>query len=148
MARPKKSDTPITGEVPKPDYALAVRLYRQDIRPALGKVGEHAQEMSTAYKAIKKTAHVQPGAARAAFRLVDMEDAKRDDYLRSFNGLLRELGIFLPADLVDAAEGKGSINENVVPIGKPAAPQLATLIDHPEDDSDLAGEEPNVEAAE
>jgi hypothetical protein len=138
MARPKKSDTPISGEVPKPDFELAAKIYREDIRPAAGKVGEHAQEMSTAYKDIKKKAHIQPQAARAAFRLVDMEEAKRDDYLRSFNGLLRELKIFMPADLVDAAEGKGTIGETVVPIGESRKPKLATIPPAVAGDTDLA----------
>jgi hypothetical protein len=141
MARGKKKEGTINGEVPKPDFELAARIYREDIRPAAGKVGEHAQEMSTAYKDIKKKAHIQPQAARAAFRLVDMEPAKRDDFLRSFNGLLRELQIFMPADLVDAAEGKGTVGENVVPIGESAKPKLATIPPAVEGDVDLADED-------
>lgn len=138
MARGKKSDTPISGEVPKPDFELAAKIYREDIRPAMSGVGEHAQEMSTAYKEIKKRAHIQPQAARLAFRLVDMEEAKRDDFLRSFNGLLRELKIFMPADLVDAAEGKATIGETVVPIGESRKPKLATIPPAVEGDADLA----------
>lgn len=137
MGRPRKKEGTINGEVPKPDFALAVKLYRDDIRPAMGTVGEGAQEMSTAYKAIKKQAHIQPQAARAAFRLVDMEESKRDDWLRSFNGLLKEFKLFMPSDLVDAAEGKGSLGENVVPMGQRAKPQMATMPAPPSDDSDL-----------
>lgn len=137
MARKPKSE-PISGEVPKPDFPLAAKIYREDIRPAMSGVGEHAQEMSTAYKEIKKRAHIQPQAARLAFRLVDMEEAKRDDFLRSFNGLLRELKIFMPADLVDAAEGKGTIGETVVPIGESRKPKLATIPPAVEGDVDLA----------
>jgi len=138
MARPKKSGTPINGEVPKPDFALAAKIYREDIRPAAGKVGEHAQEMSTAYKDIKKKAHIQPQAARAAFRLVDMEEAKRDDYLRSFFGLLGELKLFTRTDMVDAAEGKGTIGENVMHFGGSTKPKLATIPPAVKDDADLA----------
>jgi hypothetical protein len=148
MARPKKSDTPINGEVPKPDFELAAKIYREDIRPAMSGVGEHAQEMSTAYKEIKKRAHIQPQAARLAFRLVDMEEAKRDDFLRSFNGLLKELKIFMPADLVDAAEGKGTIGETVVPIGTSTKPKLATIPPAVEGDADLADGADQQHAAE
>lgn len=138
MARPKK--TPEVEAVRAPDFALAVRLYRQDIKPAQSKVGEHSQEMSEAYKAIKKRAYIQPQAARLAFRLDDMEESKRDDFLRSFNGLLKEMRIFMPVDLADMAEGKGSAGETVVPIGKGAKPKLATIPMSDGKDNDLAGD--------
>lgn len=139
MARSRK--TPQVEEVHAPDFALAVRIYRQDIKPAQSKVGEYAQEQSTAYKAIKKRAYIQPQAAKLAFKLDDMEESKRDDFLRSFNGLLKELNIFMPTDLVDAAEGKGGTSDSVVPIGSRQRPQLATIPDGPEGDADLAGDD-------
>lgn len=141
MARGKKSDTPISGEVPKPDFELAVSIYRNDIKPAQSKVGEHAQEMSCAFKEIKKHAHIQPQAAKLAFKLDTMEEAKRDDFLRSFKGLLTALNIFMPVDLVDKAQGNGSVGESVVPIGKRAAPKLATIPPAVEGDADLADED-------
>lgn len=141
MARPKKS-SPIDGEIAKPDFDLAVRIYRQDIRPAQSKVGEHAQEMSTAYKEIKKNAHIQPQAARLVFRLDAMEESKRDDFLRSFKGLLTALNIFMPSDLVDAAEGKAGFGDSVVPIGERRPPHLATIPPAVEGDVDLADEHP------
>jgi hypothetical protein len=135
MARGKRKVADQVVEVLKPDFDLARRIYFNDIKPAQGKVGEHAQEMSTAYKEIKKAAHIQPQAARLAFRLVDMEESKRDDFLRSFKGLCEVFRIFMPADLVDRAEGKPT-DSNVVPIGESPRPALATI---PSDDSDLAG---------
>lgn len=136
MPRPKKAK-PISGEVPKPDFELGVKIYREDIKPAKARQAEPGQEMSTAYKEIKKHAHLHPGAAKIVFQLDGMEESKRDDFLRTFSGLLKELRIFMPADLVDVAEGKGEANENVVPIGERAAPTLATI--PPEGDTDLAG---------
>lgn len=136
MARPKRKDP--VEEQHAPDFGLAVKIYREDIRPSQSKVGEHAQEMSTAYKEIKKRAYIQPGAAKLAFRLDAMEESKRDDFLRSFNGLLKELKIFMPADLVDAAEGKGKVAEAVVPTGQRQRPKLATVPTGAAGDTDLA----------
>jgi hypothetical protein len=120
-----------------PDFALAVRFYREDIKPAQAKVGEYAQEQSTAYKAIKKQAHIQPQAAKLAFKLDDMEESKRDDFLRSFNGLLKELKIFMPVDLIDVAQGKGTTSDAVVPTGQRGRPRLATVPNGPPGDQDL-----------
>lgn len=144
MASRKPKEGQISGEVPKPDFDLAVKFYREDIKPAQAKVGEFAQEQSTAYKAIKKTAHVEPNAARAAFRLDQMEEAKRDDWLRSFSGLLTSLKIFMPVDLADIAEGKGAAGQTVVPIGQRKPPKLATIPMSDGRDDDVAGNEPDA----
>lgn len=125
MARGRKADDkPINGEIPKPDFALAVKFYKDDIRPAQAKVGEFAQEQSTAYKAIKKQAHVHPGAAKLAFKLNEMEDTKRDDFLRSLYGLMQELDIGLTRDLVDAM-GEGEADQ--MPTRERKRPALATV---------------------
>lgn len=145
MVRAKKKADEVE-QVHSPDFALAVRIFRQDIKPAQAKVGEYAQEQSEAYKAIKKRAYVQPQAARLAFRLDGMEEAKRDDFLRCFNGLLKEMNIFMPVDLVDAAEGKGSTGEAVVPAAQRSRPKLVTVPTGPEADDLLesaAGEVKN-----
>jgi hypothetical protein len=103
-ARPKETDDD-SGMIGEKDFAKAVQIYRQDILPAQSKVGEFAQEQSTAFKAIKKQCGIQPQAARTVFRLSDMEDAKRDDWIRCFIGLCNELKIPLQSnDLVDQAE--------------------------------------------
>lgn len=137
----RRKPTEKVEQIHKPDFALAVKFYREDIKPAQSKVGEFAQEQSTAYKAIKKQAHVQPAAAKLAFSLDQMEEAKRDDYLRCLRGLLTELRIFMPSDLVDAAEGNGAAGGEVIPTAERARPKLATVggAEHPSDDSDLAG---------
>jgi len=125
MARGRKaSDKPISGEIPKPDFALAIKFYQDDIRPAQSKVGEFAQEQSTAYKAIKKQANVHPGAAKLAFKLNEMEDTKRDDFLRSLYGLMAELDIGLSRDLVDAM-GDGEAEK--MPTKERKRPALATV---------------------
>lgn len=144
MARPRKA--PRVEQVHTPDYALAVKIYREDIKPAISKVGEFAQEQSTAYKEIKRNAHIQPQAAKTAFKISEMEEAKRDDYLRCLNGLFKALGISMPRDLVDAAEGKGDIGEGVIPAGERPRPKLVTIPTGPADDSDLNPEDPPADA--
>ena len=126
MGRARRKAADQVVEILKPDFDMARRIYFNDIKPAQGKVGEHAQEMSTAYKEIKNTAHIQPQAAKLAFKLVEMEESKRDDFLRSFRGLLTVFRIFIPADLVDQAKGKVD-ESNVIPIGESSRPSLATI---------------------
>ncbi|WP_420137876.1 hypothetical protein [Sphingomonas sp.] len=137
MARAKRKAADEVVEIKKPDYDLARRIYFNDIKPEKSQQATHGQALSSAYKEIKDAAHIQPQAAKAAFALVEMEESKRDDWLRSFNGLLQTFRIFMPRDLVDVAEGKGS-TDNVVPIGESTRPSLATI---PTDDSDLAGDD-------
>jgi hypothetical protein len=127
MARRRTPKVEQVQQVIAPDFDLAVKIYHNDIKSAQSKVGEFSQEMSTAYKEIKKRANIQPQAAKLAFKLDAMEESKRDDYLRSLKGLLLRLKIFMPNDLVDVAEGKGATAEDVIPVGEPKAPQLATV---------------------
>lgn len=106
MARTARKEPDDTGEVKTKDFALAKKLFQQDIAPAVSKAGEAMQEASTGYKAIKKQAHIQPQAAKLAFKLAEMEEAKRDDFLRCLGGLLKEFGIELdPKDMVDQMQG-------------------------------------------
>lgn len=133
MARTARKPPEDGGVIPAKDFAGAVRLYREDIRPAQSKVGEHAQEQSTAYKAIKKNCHIQPAAAKLAFKLAETEEAKREDFIRCLVGLLGELNIPLQsADLVDVAEGKAPVAS---PRGKP---KLVTVPVSDGVDADLA----------
>lgn len=153
MPRPRKTQPPaIDGEIQGKDFARAVRLFRHDIAPAQGKVGEHAQEMSTAYKEIKKHCGIQPQAARAAFRLADMEEDKREDWLRCFNGLIEELGIGVKEDLVDMAEQREPARTRrepkPLPTLKPSDGSETDLADAAEDTtaSNVVGLNPNARA--
>lgn len=133
-ARAPKDDD--AGEIKMKDFALAKKLYLHDIKPAISKQGEFGQEASTAYKALKKQCHIQPGAARTAFKYFETEDSKADDWARGFVGLVNELCgrtvfSFHSNDLVDIAEGKTEVRPK---------PKLVTLPGPPDDDSDLAGD--------
>ncbi len=149
----KAATKPVSHEVPQKDFTGAVRAYRNDVKPAISKVGEYSQEVSTAYKHIKKNCHIQPGAAKLAFKLDGMEEAKRDDFLRCFNGLCKELNIVMPRDMVDIAEGKPA--ESIVPEADRPKPQLVAVGQNvegagPDDDEDQEDADPDVhqEAAE
>lgn len=113
-------------ELKPKDYAQAVKIWRNDIKPAVSKQGEFGQDASTGYKAIKKSCNIQSGAAKMAFKLEEMEESKRDDFLRCLYGLLKEFKIFLPRDMVDIAEGREA-NESVVPIGDRDEVELPTM---------------------
>jgi hypothetical protein len=140
MARTARKPVERVEEIHQPDYDLAIRIYRHDIKPAVSKQAEFGQELSQAYKEIKAQAHIQPQAAKLAFKLDGMEESKRDDFLRSLNGLLKRMNIFMPADLIDVANGKAA-GEDVIPAStERPKPQLATVPNDPPsaDDSDLA----------
>lgn len=138
MGRQKLKAADNGEEVKQKDYAQAVRIYRQDIKQAVSKVGEFSQELSTAYKAIKKQCGISSKAAKLAFQLDDMEDFKRDDFLRSFNGMLKELGIEAPFDMVDMANESATRER----------PRLVTISDGTETDlADVAEEVDEFDAA-
>jgi len=129
-------------EVGKPDFDKVANIILSEIKPLAAEQAVISQKMSTSYKEIDKHAHVQRQAARTAFGVLRMEESKRDDWLRGFNGVLKALNIFMPVDMVDQAEGKGSVGETVVPTGQRRAPKLATIQGGrgaPAGDTDLAG---------
>lgn len=149
-----KSDDDVT-EIKEMDFKQAVGIYRADIAPEKTEAASHMQSVGEAYKAIKKSCHIQPQSAKGAIKAFEMEDAHRDDYLRGFAGMLNELAgytllTFHGGDLVDIAEGK-SDRPNL---------RLATLEDHDDDadgepvddfeeatEEELAAQKPRQEAA-
>lgn len=133
MSRAARKSNDDSGEIKAKDFDQAIRLWRNDIKSAQSKVGEFSQEMSTAYKAIKKQCNIQPGMAKFAFKMSETEDAKRDDQLRCLDGLFKALGIqFPPRDMVDAMQS-----------GEPQRPniKLVTVPSGPDGDDDLVGDD-------
>lgn len=102
--KPKDDDG---GEIKAKDFARAAKLYREDIKKAVSEASSQNQFAGEAYKVIRKQCHIQPDAARKAFKLMDgTEDAMRDDWFRGFVGLVNELAgqevlTFHSNDLVD-----------------------------------------------
>ena len=126
MPRGKAAETPINGEVAQPDYEKAVRIYRQDIKPAVEAAGERAQEASTGYKAIKKECRVNTRAARFVFSLERESEEKRNDVLRSLRGMLGAMNIGITDDLVSQAENEDS-RAPIIPGAAPESVTVATL---------------------
>lgn len=126
MARGKANSGLNSGEIPTPDFERAAKILKRDVRTAEEKVGEHAQTMSTAFKAIGKECNVNTAAAKQVFKLSKMSDEKRDDFLRSFSGMLTAFNIGITQDLVDQAEGQPA-SAPIIPIVDRAPPQLATV---------------------
>lgn len=164
VARGRKAREPeaTAEEIKHKDFDLAAKLYREDIKPANSGAAERNQEASTAYKAIKKQAHIQPDAARKAFNLMDRtEDAKRDDWFRSFTGLVNKLAgrtmlTFHSNDLVDmsseeAPDRYARPKPVLATMGPPSDGTETDLADaaeagDPKDDSD--GDDGSFEASE
>lgn len=122
----KNNDGPQNGGVlEQPDFEKAARILQRDVKPAEEKVGEHAQMISTAIKAIGKECHVNTKAARLVFWLSKQSDEKADDFLRSFTGMCGVMDVGLTTDLVDAAEGK--VAPPLVPTKEAKPLELATL---------------------
>jgi hypothetical protein len=120
------------GEIKEKDFAAAVRYWRHDIKKANTDAATSNKDASDGYKAIKKHCHIQPDAARKAFKLMDgTEDAKRDDWFRCFVGVVNEMAgaavlTFHSSDLVDQME---------------AGDGLATLADDEDDEDGMFGGE-------
>jgi len=113
-------------EVQQPDFAKAVRIFRQDIKPAVEAAGERSQEASTGYKAIKKDCRVNTRAAKFAFKLASESEEKRNDVLRSLRGLFVELEIGITDDLVSGAEGENTAAP-IIPTAAAEKVELTTL---------------------
>ena len=130
--KPKDDDT---GEVKAKDFAHAKKLFLQDIKPARSKASEFMQEISTAFKTVKKVCNMQPSAMKAAIKVIEMEDAKREDWLRTFNGYLRESNIDPdPKDMIDLmADGEQKPSLSLVQISDGSETDLADAADADDD---------------
>lgn len=119
MASAKPTPPANGGAQPARDYADAKARYFGTLKKNAAEIGELAQEMSEEFKFIKKVLGLQPAAFRAATKVFEMEDAKRDDWLRTFNGTLREFGIDPdPKDMfgADSAQPKAKPKPKLVTV--------------------------------
>ena len=126
MAKKMAKPTTVSGVAPKMDFARIKRIYQNDLACAKSNHAASAQEMSTAYKEIQRECHVMGGAAKAAFTIYEMEDHRRDDYLRGMFGILKEMGATFTPELVDQAQEFG-IPAAIIPDAAPPKPRLVTV---------------------
>ena len=105
MAKTAKKESEEVSDVKTPDFAKALRIIHQDVRPAEELSAAERGKLSGAWKAVEKDAHCNRPAAKLFCKLLQMSDETRDDFLRTQYGLMREAGIGISRDLVDQAEG-------------------------------------------
>lgn len=144
MGRPRKNEAPISGEVPKPDFDEADKIYANNIAPANKLQKQAMKDASDGWKAVKG-AHVHVGGARTAYKVWNMEEAEQQAWLRAFNGVCKKKSIRLVADLVDQAETGASAGAEPVPVTSDRPRPTLVTINHPDDDSDLNPPDPEPE---
>lgn len=130
MARPRKSEDErksgtITAEVPKPDFERGIRVLTADLNPLTEKSAKIRGDQAAAWKVIESECHLNKKAAKQFHALMRMDQELRDDWFRTFQGLLETSGIGITRDLVDQAEG--TEQKPIVPVVDKAVPELATL---------------------
>lgn len=147
MARAKLQPDENDGEVKPIDAKRACQILRQDILPNLTKIGERSQEVSTAYKAVRKECNIPTWVMKLGIKLKDTEDYKRDHELRAMKAVFDELGISIRTDMVDIAEGKAG-EGNVIAVTKSERPRLVTVGNGDETDLSDAAEIDEFDAAD
>jgi hypothetical protein len=104
MAKTARKESEEVSEVKTPDFAKALRIIRNDVRPAEELSAAERGKLSGAWKAVEKDCHLNKPAAKLVAKLLEMSDETRDDFLRTQYGLMTEAGIGISRDLVDLAE--------------------------------------------
>lgn len=122
--RGKKQDEPKVEEVQQPDFERAVRVLKGDIGPAEEKNAKSRGDLSAAWKVIEDECHVNKKAAKDVNRLAGMSEELRDDYLRSFYGMMQQMGLGISRDLVDQM---GDGDAPTMPVAERTAPTLHTV---------------------
>lgn len=76
-----------------------------ETKPAAAPETKLNGDKSAGWKRVQDDCHVHKAAAKDALKLANMTPELQSEYLRSFIGLMKPLGIGLRRDLVDLAEG-------------------------------------------
>lgn len=105
MAQKAKPEAEEVIEIQPPDFAKALRILSNDVRPAEEKNAGSRGDLSAAWKAIEDDCHCNKSATKTFYKLQGMSDEKRDDYLRTLYGLMKAGGIGVSRDLVDQMSG-------------------------------------------
>lgn len=122
----KKDDGPQNGgALPTPDFDKALRVINHDLNPLTEESAKVRGDQAAAWKIIEKDCHCNKKAAKAFHALKRMDPELRDDWFRTFRGLLNASGIGISRDLVDEAEGADEAP--IIPTVDRVAPTLATV---------------------
>jgi len=134
----------VNGEVPKPDFERAIKIIRNDLNPLAEESAKTRGDQSAAWKTIEKDCHCNKKAMKQVHALMRMDPELRDDYLRTLYGGMQAAGIGITNDLVDQMGGDDAPK---MPVAERAKPKLATVPKGPADDSDLADDHHDMQAA-
>jgi hypothetical protein len=98
MAKKPKNDDNGPAE---PDFSGAVELIRKEIQPDKTDISKINGDLSASWKRVEDGFHVNKKAAKDAMRISQMPDETRNDYWRSFFGMIGAFGCGITQDLVD-----------------------------------------------
>ena len=113
------------GAIEQPDFERALKVINHDLNPLTEESAKVRGDQAAAWKTIEKDCHCNKKAAKVFHSLKRMDPELRDDWFRTFTGLLEASGIGISRDLVDEAEGAPS--KPIVPVVDRVRPELVTV---------------------
>lgn len=102
---PETKGKPGDNGPPAPDFEAAAKVIRDDIATISTRSSKLNGDKSASWKRVQDEFHVNKAAAKDAAKIANMSEELQSEYLRSFFGLMKPLGIGVRRDLVDLAEG-------------------------------------------
>lgn len=90
---------------PSPDFDAAAKIMRDEINTITTRSSKLNGDKNAGWKRVQDDCHVHKAAAKDALKISNMTPELQSEYLRSFFGLMKPLGIGIRRDLVDLAEG-------------------------------------------
>lgn len=100
-----KAEKPGDNGPPAPDFDAAAKIMKEELNTISTRSSKLNGDKSAAWKRVQDDCHVHKAAAKDALKVANMTPELQSEYLRSFIGLMKPLGIGLRRDLVDLAEG-------------------------------------------
>lgn len=115
MAQKARAEADEVIEIQAPDFAAALRCMNVSVRPAEEKNAGSRGDLFGAWKTIEKDYHCNKPAAKTFYKLFGMSAEARDDFLRTFYGLMKTAHIGISQDLVDRMEESDAPEMPIVP---------------------------------
>lgn len=112
--KPKEPEKKGDNGPPAPDFDAAAKIMREELNTIATRASKLNGDKSAGWKRVQDECHVHKAAAKDALRLANMTPELQSEYLRSFIGLMKPLGIGLRRDLVDLAEGVQGLTVPVI----------------------------------